>query len=183
MRLNVDSWMVFRSYLGMGKMELFNIVLWANRFAFRKSIATGQAFQADRFKTVAVFSVSQAAIRRTVHLDPWLGRQIARAINEHARALRAHKIEAAIHWVPGHSGIPGHEQVDRHANTAPIDRAYTVGRFINTSTANRAGLVSEGRMAATAKWEADKCSNHYGYRLKGKSGSKRSVPMTSVNHQ
>ena len=31
-----------------------------------------------------------------------------------------------------------------------------------------------------AEWEADKCSKHYSYRLKGKAGSKRSVPMTSV---
>jgi len=30
-----------------------------------------------------------------------------------------------------------------------------------------------------AEWEADKCSKHYSYRLKGKAGSKRSVPMTS----
>jgi hypothetical protein len=35
-------------------------------------------------------------------------------------------------------------------------------------------------MAATAKWEADRCSKHYGYRLKGKAGSKRPGPMTSV---
>ena len=31
-----------------------------------------------------------------------------------------------------------------------------------------------------AKWEAAKCSKHYGYRLKGKAGSKRPVPTTSV---
>ena len=30
------------------------------------------------------------------------------------------------------------------------------------------------------EWEADKRSKHYSYRLKGKAGSKRSVPMTSV---
>ena len=31
-----------------------------------------------------------------------------------------------------------------------------------------------------AEWEADKCSKHYSYRLKGKAGCKRPVPMTSV---
>jgi len=40
--------------------------------------------------------------------------------------------------------------------------------------------ISEGRSAAKAKWEADKCSKHFGYRLKGKVGAKRPIPMTSV---
>ena len=30
-------------------------------------------------------------------------------------------------------------------------------------------------------WEADKCSKHFIYRLKGKAGTKRPIPMTSVN--
>ena len=28
-----------------------------------------------------------------------------------------------------------------------------------------------------AQWEADKCSKHFGYRLKGKAGSNRPIPM------
>ena len=40
--------------------------------------------------------------------------------------------------------------------------------------------ISEGRSAAKTKWEADKCSKHFSYRLKGKTGTKRPVPMTSV---
>ena len=78
------------------------------------------------------------------------------------------------------SGIPGNEEADRQANKAREDRGYTVRERIYTSAANRARRISEGRTAAKAKWEADKCSKHYGYRLKGKAGSKRSVPMTSV---
>jgi len=35
-------------------------------------------------------------------------------------------------------------------------------------------------MAVKVKWDADKCFNHYGYRLKGKAGSKRSIAMTSL---
>jgi len=31
-----------------------------------------------------------------------------------------------------------------------------------------------------ARWEADKCSKHFSYRLKGKAGTKRTIPMTSV---
>jgi hypothetical protein len=49
-----------------------------------------------------------------------------------------------------------------------------------TSASNRARRISEGRSAAKAKWEADKCSKHCSYRLKGKTGTKRPVPMTSV---
>jgi hypothetical protein len=49
-----------------------------------------------------------------------------------------------------------------------------------TSASNRARRISEGRSAAKAKWEADKCSKHFGYRLKGKAGTKRPIPMTSV---
>jgi len=49
-----------------------------------------------------------------------------------------------------------------------------------TSAANTAGRISERRSAAKAKWEADKCGQHFGYRLKGKAGTKRPIPMTSV---
>ena len=35
-------------------------------------------------------------------------------------------------------------------------------------------------MAANAKCEADKCSKHFRYRLKGKTGTTRPIPMTSV---
>jgi len=78
-------------------MEVFDAELWAIGVALRKSVARAEALRAHGVTTVAVFSDSQAAIRRTVHLDPGPGQQLARAINEHARALRAHGIEPAIH--------------------------------------------------------------------------------------
>ena len=49
-----------------------------------------------------------------------------------------------------------------------------------TSASNRARRISEGRSAAKAEWEADKCSKHFSYRLKGMAGTKRPIPMTSV---
>jgi len=49
-----------------------------------------------------------------------------------------------------------------------------------TSASNMARLISKQRSSAKAKWEADKCSKHFGYRLKGKAGAKRSIQMTSV---
>ena len=33
---------------------------------------------------------------------------------------------------------------------------------------------------AKAEWEADKCSKHHSYRLKGNARSKRPIPMNSV---
>jgi len=178
--LNGDGWTVFRSYLCTGQMEVSDAELWAIEVTLRKPVARAEALRAHRVTRVAVFSDSQAAIRRTVHLDPGPGLQLARAINEHTTALRAHGIEAAIHCVPGHSDIPGNEVADRQANKAREDRGCTVRQRIYTSAANRAKRISKGRTAAKAVWEADKCSKHYGYRLKGKAGSKRSVPMTSV---
>jgi hypothetical protein len=38
------------------------------------------------------------------------------------------------------------------------------------TAANRAKRISEGWSAAKAQWEADKCSKHFSYKLKGKAG-------------
>jgi len=40
--------------------------------------------------------------------------------------------------------------------------------------------MSEVQTVAMAEWEAEKCSKHHGYRLKGKAGSKRPIPMNGV---
>jgi len=54
-----------------------------------------------------------------------------------------------------------------------IERPYT-------SASNRARQISERRSAAKAEWEAVKCSKHFSYTLKGKAGTKRPIPVTSI---
>ena len=97
-----------------------------------------------------------------------LNKRVARRINRRAQALLAHGIATEIHWVPGHSGIPGNEEADRQANIAREAKGSTIIERPYTSASNRARRISEGRSAAKAQWEADKCSKHFGYRLKGK---------------
>jgi hypothetical protein len=43
--------------------------------------------------------------------------------------------------------------------------------------------IPKGWSTARAEWEANKCSKHCGYRLKGKAGAKRSIPVTSAKSQ
>ena len=54
-----------------------------------------------------------------------------------------------------------------------IERPYT-------SASNRATRISDGCSAAKAEWATDKCSKHFSYRLQGKAGTKRLIPMTWV---
>jgi transposase-like protein len=61
---------------------------------------------------------------------------------------------------------------DSSGRTA-IERPYT-------SASTGARRISDGTSAAKAKWKADKCNKHFSYRLKGKTGTKRPVPMTNA---
>ena len=70
-------------------MEVCDAELWTIGVALWQSLAKADALQAHGVTTVAFFSDLQAAIRWTAHLDPWPGKQLAREINQHARALHA----------------------------------------------------------------------------------------------
>jgi hypothetical protein len=128
-----------------------------------------------------IFSDLQVAIRRTEHLELGPGHPLAGWINQSARTLHEAGIETEIHRVPGHTTFPGNEDADRQANLAREGRRTgTVRERVYTSAANRNRRISEAKTVAKAKWEADKCSKHHGYRLKGKAGSKRPIPMNTV---
>jgi len=175
-----NEWRSRRSFLGTGRMEVFDAELWGIGLALDVAIEQRETLQKHGVKTVAVFSDSQATIRRVAHLEPGPGQRLARPINRRARSLLGHGIATEIHWVPGHSGIPGNKEADRQANLARDASGSTVIERPYTTASNRARQISEGRSAAKAEWEADKCSKHFSYRLKGKAGTKRPIPMTSI---
>jgi len=176
-----DRWEAFRSHLGTGQMKVHDAELWAIGLAVQESVRNRDTLRTHGVMKVAVFSDSHAAIRRTEHLEPGPGQPLARWINQSARTFREVGIETEIHWVPGHTGIAGNEEADRQANPAREGhRTGTVRERVYTSAANRTRRISEAKTAAKAEWEADKCSKHHGYRLKGKAGSKRPIPMNSV---
>jgi hypothetical protein len=93
-------------------MEVSDAELRAIGLALRESVRKRDTLQTHRVTKEAVFSNSQAAIRRTEHLEPGPGQPLTRWINRSARTLREDGIETEIHWVPEHTSIPGNEEAD-----------------------------------------------------------------------
>ena len=175
-----NQWRSCRSFLGPGDMEVFDAELWAIGLTLDLAIEPRGTLQIQGVKTVAVLSDSQAAIRWTAHLELGPGQRPARRINRWAQDLLTHAIVTEIRWVVGHSGIPGNVQADRQADIAPDVSGSTVIERPYTLASNGASQISERRTAAKARWEADRCGKHFSYRLKGKAGTKRPIPMTSM---
>jgi hypothetical protein len=162
-------------------MEVFNAELWAIGLVLDVGIEKRETLQVHGVKTVAVFSDSQAAIRGPAPLEPGPEQRLARRINRRVWCLLAHDIATEIHWVRGHSSIPGNNEADRQAILARDANGRTVLEPPHTSASNRARIISERRWPAKAEWEAAKYTKHFCYRLKGKVETKRTIPMTSVN--
>jgi len=176
-----DRWKAFRSQLGIRGKEINDAELWVIGLALRESVNKRDTLQTPGVTKVALFSHSQVVIRRTEHLELGLGQPLARWINRSARTIWEACIETEIRCDPGHTGIPGNEKADRQANLAREGlRSGTVRERVYTLAANRTSRISEAKTAAKAQWEADRCGKHFGYRLKGKAGSKRPTPMNSV---
>jgi len=101
-------------------------------------------------------------------------------MNRRAQSLPTHGIATEIHWVPGNCGIHANKEADRQANLARDASGSTGIVRAYTSASNRPRRISEGRSAAMAEWEANKSRKHFRYRLNGKAGTQRHIPMTCV---
>jgi len=156
-----DGCTISCSNLDLRRIVVFNAELWAIRIALQISTTRAYALRTHRVTIVEVLSTSQAAMRHTAHLDPRPGRQLARALNEHARALCAQSNKATIDWVPQPPGISGNEPAGLQPNRVREDRDYTVHQCIHTLAANRAGVMSTCRVAVKPKLEAYMGYKHY----------------------
>jgi ribonuclease HI len=67
---------------------------------------------------IHIFSDNQAAITHSTSLDCGPGQEIAALICDTALALQPHMVQVMVHWVPGHTRIPGNDKPDALAKLA-----------------------------------------------------------------
>ena len=126
------------SFLGTGRLEVFDAEQWGMWLALEVVIEKRATLQMHGAEIVAVFSNSQAAIQRAAHLEAALGQRLAWGINRRARRLLAHVIATEILRLLAHCGIPGNEGADRQANLARDASGSTVIEQPYTFASNRA---------------------------------------------
>jgi hypothetical protein len=98
-----DGCRSFRSHLGTGRMEVYEVELWAIGVKLSESVKMRERLMENGVTIVAVFSDSQAAIHRTEDLEPGPGQPLARLLTRDlARWLRwrlaaysPHRLKAA----------------------------------------------------------------------------------------
>jgi len=168
------------SYLGTERMEVFDAELWVIGPLLQGTVKIRERLQMHRLKPVAVFSGSQAVIRLMAQPELGAGSWSARWIHRREQDLRALGSSTQTYRVPGHHGIIRNKDADRSAKLRWHESGGTAKKQPYPSSSNRASHISQRSSAAKAKWEADKYSKHFSYRLKSKIGTKRPVPMTSV---
>jgi len=174
------QWRSRRGYLGTRRMLVFDVKIWTIGLVLDVMIEMWETLQQHGVQTMAVVRDSLATIRRTAHLEPGPQQSPGRWINRRAQTLLAHSITTETHSVPGHCRVPGHEEDDRQVYSARDASGSAVINGPYTLASNRARRISQGTSAAKTKWEADKCSMLFAYRLKAKAGTKTPIPMTSV---
>jgi ribonuclease HI len=74
---------------------------------------------------IHIFSDNQATITRSASLDRGPGQEIAALIRDMALALRPYVVQVMVHWVPGHTGIPGNEKANLLAKLATEHQPMT----------------------------------------------------------
>jgi ribonuclease HI len=67
---------------------------------------------------IHIFTDNQAAILRASRTTYRPGQELARSIHTIATSLRSRDTPLTLHWVPGHTAIPGNDHADLLAKTA-----------------------------------------------------------------
>jgi ribonuclease HI len=98
-------------------IEVFDTELWAIYEALltcQTHICQGRLHQCN----IYIFTDNQSAITQASNLDRGPRQETACNIHDLALALLTYAVAITIHWVPGHTNIKGHEDVDTLAKLA-----------------------------------------------------------------
>jgi len=173
-------WKFWPSCLCTGHTEVIYVEVWVIGFALDVTITQNQTFQRLRVMMVALCSHSQHANWHTAHLEPGWAQRLVIWINLKLQTLFHHGIATEIHWIPSHPIIRRKYKAECHTNLARYWSGHAVREHLYSSASNWARQISERSSAAEVKWEADNCSKHFTYRVKGQKGTHKPIPMRIV---